>query len=67
MTSIFCSEACQYLTPSEQQQNENFVKTGKKGFHECAKYETRLYHYTAHPQIFKCKACVQDASEKGNI
>jgi hypothetical protein len=56
----FCSKDCKYLTPTEQQQNENFVKTGQRDLHICSKYNTRLYHKSAHPALFKCEACLKN-------
>lgn len=63
MTSIFCPVDCRYLNQNEEQQNENFYKTGHRGLHECMKFNTRVYHKSYHPRLLKCEECFKKCNE----
>lgn len=55
---MFCPPNCAYLIPTEKEQSKDKEK------HLCTKYKERLYHYNAHPNIYRCKECLKGISNK---
>lgn len=53
MSKEFCNFDCPYLDPKEDEQ------TNKKEQHYCKKYKSKLFHFDAHPNIYKLKECTE--------
>ena len=60
MNNEFCPRDCEYLNMTEEQQDMS--KATKP--HVCLKYNTRLYHLTAHPDLYKCEECYKENSNE---
>jgi hypothetical protein len=59
MSKEFCSRDCKYLNITEEQQN----MLGTSQPHICIKYDTRLYHLMAHPELYRCEKCYEEDKE----
>jgi hypothetical protein len=57
MENIYCGD-CKYCIPKEKDQ------TNKKEDHICKLYKIRLLHFNNHPNIVKCKKCLERKIEK---
>lgn len=56
----FCPQDCKYLSISEEHQ-EIYRKINKVVLeHRCYKYDVKLYHMLAHPDLYKCEECYRD-------
>lgn len=55
-----CPMTCKYLNITEWGQSELKKTTGETIPHWCLKYDTKLYHLSAHPRLFKCEECYQE-------
>lgn len=58
----FCPRDCEYLSLKE---SEQYALSKKLGFippHICNKYGQRLYHLSAHPQLYKCEECLKEGN-----
>ena len=60
--SEYCPQDCCYLSLTEKRQNELKNITGMNSHHFCKKYNVRLYHLLAHPNLYRCEQCLN-----GNI
>ena len=49
----FCPPACNYLTPTEEEQDKQRVKV----LHWCTKHDQHLRHEDCHPSLKKCEPC----------
>ncbi len=59
----FCSDVCPFLSITEDEQENNAKKTGKKLEHFCNKYSVRVYHLIFHPLIVTCDKCDRRADK----
>ena len=59
MNNEFCPRNCKYLNMTEKQQT--WLNT--KQHHICTKYDVRLYHLLAHPDLWKCEQCYKETAE----
>lgn len=67
MTSEYCPRNCQYLNITEDQQQslkENLSEEFR--IHVCLKYNARLWHLLAHPDLYRCTECYKDAERVCN-
>lgn len=64
MNNKFCPRDCKHLSITEEKQNmfggaiDWFYK-----IHLCCKYNERVFHLGAHPDLYKCKQCVKEDSD----
>ena len=59
--SDFCPKDCKYLNITEEQQQA--IKGAIPWIykeHRCRKYNVRLYHMLAHPDLYKCEQCYKE-------
>ena len=59
MNADYCQRDCEYLSLTEKMQN--LLNTSQP--HVCLKYDTRLYHLLAHPDLYKCEQCYKESKE----
>lgn len=59
MNNEFCPRDCEYLSITEAEQN----KCNTHWPHICNKYDTKLYHFYAHPDLYKCDKCYEENKE----
>ena len=59
MNNKFCPRDCEYLNITEEMQN--ILGTGQS--HICLKYDTKLYHLYAHPDLYRCEKCYEENKE----
>lgn len=64
--SEFCPKDCKYLTLTELQQDNLFKAIHRIYPHMCSKYEAKLYHMWAHPDLYRCEACLKNTEETLN-
>lgn len=62
MNNDFCPRDCEHLSLTEADQSR--LHTIRVRAHFCLKYNTRLYHLTAHPDLYKCKECFEENSNE---
>ena len=55
----FCPVNCEHLSVTEEMQN--ILGTGQP--HICLKYDTKLYHLYAHPELYRCDKCIEEDKE----
>lgn len=60
MSNEYCPRDCKYLSLTEKRQRELKNLTGMDSHHFCKKYNVRLYHMLAHPDLYKCSECYRD-------
>ena len=60
MDKEYCPQDCEYLSLKESEQYVLFKKLGSIFPHVCNKYNKRLYHLLAHPDLYKCKECIKN-------
>lgn len=66
MTSEYCPRECPYLNITEE--NQQKFKTDLPDefrVHICLKYNARLWHLLAHPDLYKCNECYR--SEEAGV
>lgn len=52
---------CEFLTPTEDEQNSIKQSTGKIKPHTCLKYKRIVLHYPlTHPMINPCDECISE-------
>ena len=56
----YCPRDCRYLNITEKRQDELKNLTGVNTHHKCMKYNVRLYHMLAHPDLYKCEECFKE-------
>lgn len=54
MSKYICNQECEYLSLKEIDQKD------KTKPHMCNKFNVKLYHKQAHPNLIKCKECVNE-------
>lgn len=59
MNNEFCPRNCEYLSITEKMQD--LLDTPRP--HVCLKYDTRLYHLLAHPDLYRCDKCYEEKRE----
>lgn len=61
MTDKYCPRDCQYLYPTEEQQQaiQGAIPWIYK-IHRCRKYGCDLKHLDSHPDLYKCKECYKE-------
>jgi hypothetical protein len=59
MSKEFCPRNCEHLNMTEKQQV--WLNTTKP--HICKKYDVRLYHLLAHPDLYRCEQCYKETEE----
>jgi len=57
MSEITFCDGCRWLSPTEEQQEMEFYKSGSKLNHECNLHDQRVYHYEHHPRIVRVTNC----------
>lgn len=55
----FCPRDCEHLSITEVEQNRCNIHFP----HVCLKYDTKLYHLCAHPDLYKCEQCYEESKE----
>jgi hypothetical protein len=60
MSNDFCPRDCKYLSVSEEKQKVTDKVSRKAYEHRCWKYDVKLYHLLAHPDLYKCEECYRD-------
>lgn len=60
MVDMFCPRDCEHLNFSESEQEYVHALTKTMPAHWCEKYDTRLWHILAHPDLYKCEQCLND-------
>ena len=55
--SKYCKPDCEHLNITEEQQQA----CTKNPPHICLRYNVRLYHMLAHPNIYKCEQCYMES------
>lgn len=62
MSNEYCPRDCKYLniTEEEQQKFKNDLPDEYR-YHKCLKYDARLWHLLAHPDLYKCEECYKEA------
>lgn len=63
MNDKFCPKDCPCLSLTEKRQKELKNLTGMDSHHFCKKYGDRLYHLDAHPNLYKCEACLKELNK----
>jgi hypothetical protein len=58
MNKDFCPRDCKFLSLTEEQQQQQ--NRGNHTPHICLKYDTKLYHLLAHPDLYKCERCYKE-------
>lgn len=58
--NTLCPKNCPHLYPNEAKQRQLFRCTNKQVNHMCTKYDVRLYHFLAHPNVYKCEECLKE-------
>lgn len=53
--STFCPSECQWLSPTEEEQNLQSIKAP----HRCGKYGKLLHHFNGHPNIHRTSCCTE--------
>ena len=61
MNKDFCPRDCEHLSITEEQQQQQ--NRGNHVPHICLKYNVRLYHLLAHPDIYRCEKCYEENKE----
>ena len=56
----FCPQDCEYINFSESEQEYVHTLTKRTPPHWCEKYDTRLWHFSAHPNLYKCEECAKN-------
>ena len=65
MNNKYCPRDCKHLNITEEQQNmfggaiDWLYKT-----HICRKYNVRVFHLGAHPDLYKCKECYREENKQ---
>ena len=59
MKNCFCPRNCEYLNITEAEQES----ASKRKPHVCIKYDVRLYHLLAHPDLYRCEQCYKENKE----
>jgi hypothetical protein len=59
MNNDFCPRNCPHLNMTEKQQV--WLNTTKP--HICTKYDVKLYHLLAHPDLYRCEQCYKENQE----
>jgi hypothetical protein len=58
MNKDFCPRDCEHLSITEEQQRHQ--NRGNHTPHICLKYDVRLYHLLAHPDLYRCERCYEE-------
>lgn len=64
MNSEYCPRDCKHLSITEEHQNmfggaiDWFYK-----IHICCKYNERVFHLGAQPDLYRCAKCIKDKEE----
>lgn len=53
----YCPRDCEHLSLKESEQANVAKKLGFLPPHVCNKYNKKLYHLLAHPDLYKCNEC----------
>jgi hypothetical protein len=56
----FCPQDCKYLSITEEQQKVTEKINMKTYEHRCYKYDVKLYHLLAQPNLYKCEECYKE-------
>jgi hypothetical protein len=62
MSNEYCPIDCEHLSLKESEQVSLTKKLGFIPPHVCNKYEQKLYHFLAHPKLYKCEECLKENS-----
>lgn len=61
MNKDFCPRDCKHLSITEERQQQQ--NRGNHAPHTCLKYNVRLYHLLAHPDLYRCERCYEENKE----
>jgi hypothetical protein len=61
MNKGFCPRDCEHLSITEEQQQ--LQNRGNHTPHICLKYDTKLFHLLAHPDLYRCEKCYEENKE----
>ena len=61
MGNYFCPRNCEHLSITEEQQQQHL--RGNHMPHICLKYDTKLFHLLAHPDLYRCERCYEENKE----
>lgn len=59
----YCPRDCRYLSITEERQDAIKGVVKPTPHHICLKYDARLYHLSAHPDLYRCEECIKDETE----
>lgn len=59
MIKEFCPRDCEHLSVTETEQNNGKMYQP----HICTKYDVKLYHLLAHPDLYRCEQCYKEDKE----
>ena len=62
MDNDFCPRDCKYLNYTEQEQN----MLNEPVVHKCLKYDVRLFHLMAQPDLYRCEQCFKESDSQAS-
>lgn len=56
MSNELCPKDCEYINYTEHEQD----MLDHPVLHKCLKYNVRLFHFLAHPDLYRCEQCFKE-------